>query len=304
MGKFLTDPACIKQRVYINIPQWNNAGFTGKGLTIFHDDVDLNSSHSQCCVDILKTILPDAKILSGRIDYSSDNSIVSSCIVNCYETKENLPFEEFIVKNDVSLINNSTSGGRDNNNSAIAVYMRSMIKKYNLIGTGSYGNYGEVPTNKFQGAFIMVSGVDNDMTDYGVSGKDCDFSMFMGFQDGTSFSAPFLLGMIGLYRSKYGKITQNEVYNLLKSNCQDLGTVGKDEQWGWGLPKMADVTKKYITMTIGSNDMYVDGIKVVMDTAPVIDKFGRTLVPIRKPMETLGHKVDWIADEKKVCIYE
>jgi len=304
MGLFKTDPECIRQRTYVNIPSWNNKGYTGKGLTIFHDDLG-NTSHNGCCLDILETILPDARILSGSISGIMGGIEPPRLTITCNETKETLPLEEFISKYDISQINNSTTGGNNDSESDMAIYMREIIKKYNLICTGSYGNFGGVPNNKYQGAFIMVSGVDNNMTDYGVSGKDCDFSMFMGFQDGTSFSAPFLNGMCGLYRGKYGRqITQAEVYNLLKSNCQDLGTVGKDEQWGWGLPKMVDVNKKYITMTIGSKDMYVDGVKVVLDTMPIIDKFGRTLVPIRKPMEALGHTVCWIADEKKVTINE
>lgn len=304
MGYFKTDPECIRQRTYVNIPSWNDKGYTGKGLTIFHDDIG-NNGHGGACADIIKTILPDAKVLSGSISSNSLNNTITECNIYCNETNESLPFEDFIVKNNVSQINNSTTGGNNDNNSAMAIYMRDMIKKYNLIGTGAFGNYTSTPTNKYQGAFIMVSGVDGDMSDYGVSGKDCDFSMFMGFQDGTSFSAPFLNGMIGLYRSKYGRdITQKEVYNLLKLNCQDLGVSGKDEQWGWGLPIMADVTKKYITMTIGSKDMYVDGVKITMDTAPVIDANGRTLVPIRKPMEVLGHTVGWIDSEKKVTINE
>jgi hypothetical protein len=111
--------------------------------------------------------------------------------------------------------------------------------------------------------------------------------------------------MCGLYRSKYGRsITQNEIYNLFKMNCQDLGIVDRDEQFGWGLPKMVDVNRKYITLTIGSTVMTVDGVGQVLDTVPIIDKNGRTLVPIRKPMEALGHKVEWIASEQKVVILE
>ena len=43
---------------------------------------------------------------------------------------------------------------------------------------------GDEPTNKFQGAFIMVSGVslmkDYSFQDYGVSGDACDFQYVYG----------------------------------------------------------------------------------------------------------------------------
>lgn len=39
MGIFLTDPKCIKQRECVNIPVWHEAGHTGKGITVFHDDI-------------------------------------------------------------------------------------------------------------------------------------------------------------------------------------------------------------------------------------------------------------------------
>ena len=97
-----------------------------------------------------------------------------------------MDFDDFIIKYNVSQINNSTDGGKNNSDSPMAKYMRGKIKQHNLIGTGAFGNMGDMPTNKFQGAFIMVSGVslmkDYSFQDYGVSGDACDFSMFMGFQ--------------------------------------------------------------------------------------------------------------------------
>ena len=302
MGYFLTDSKCIKQREYVDIPKWHDAGHDGEGIVAFHDDLD-DGGHNYACVDIIQTILPKAKVLSGQINHSSKNGVVTECTVHCNETKELMPLEHFIVKYNVSLINNSTSSGNGRNNSPFAVFMRDLIKKYNLIGTGAYGNFGE-DSNKFQGAFIMVSGVRNNMTSYGVRGLDCDFSMFMGFQEGTSFAAPFLCGMAGLYKSKYKDITQSEVYALFKSNCEDLGADGKDEVWGWGLPIMIEPNKRMVTLTIGSNVMTVDGQKIFLDTEPVIDSNNRTLVPVRAIAEAFGYKVEWLPKEKEVLIAE
>ena len=249
MGLFETDAKCIKQREYVNIPAWQNAGYLGEGITIFHDDVD--RVHSECCVDIIQTILPKAKIYSGSIRYRVYDHVVTSCEIECRETGEIMPLTDFIEKYNISQINNSTGSKASNNlDTPIAVYMRDIISKYNLFCTGSAGNDDE-KNNRFKGAFVMVSGVyffgnTDKICDYGPAWDWVDFSMFMTFQTGTSFSAPFLNGMAGLLRSRYGRdITQDDIYSYFKDHCQHLGTEGKNPEYGWGIPILGDVNEEY-----------------------------------------------------------
>lgn len=302
MGLFLTDPKCIKQREIVNIPAWHEHGYLGEGLVIFHDDLG-KTSHNDCCVDIIQTILPKAMVYSGSIASYVSNGKITECNITCNETGEYMPFEDFIVKYKVNQINNSTTGGKNNNDSPMAIYMREMINKYNLIGTGAFGNYSDTPTNRFQGAFIMVSGVtiraDGTYADYGVMGEACDFAMFMGYQFGTSFSAPFLNGIIGLIRSKYGMVTQEWVYEYLKEHCQDLGIAGKDPQFGWGLPILGEPIME-VKMTIGSKIMYVDGNPVTIDQEPFITSNDRTVAPVRYVAEPFGIEVLWDAKTKEI----
>lgn len=302
MGVFLIDPRCIKQREICNIPSWHEHGYLGEGLVIFHDDLG-DTSHNDVCVDIIHTILPKAKIYSGSIGSYSKDGVIQSCTIRCNETGEYMPFEDFIVKYKVNQINNSTTGGHNNNDSPMAVYMREMIRKYNLIGTGSFGNFSVEPTNRYQGAFIMVSGIslmyNGTFADYGVSGEACDFSMFMGFQAGTSFSAPFLNGMIGLIRSKYGMVDQDWVYMYLLNHCQDLGIEGKDNEFGYGLPILGEATME-VKMTIGSKTMYVDGKPVTIDQEPFITSNDRTVAPVRYVAEPFGIEVLWDAKTKEI----
>lgn len=242
MGLFLTDEKCIRQRQYVNIPQWHEAGYKGKELTIFHDDV--NDTHSECCVDIIQTILPEARVLSGRIENMQRNNEITSCNIYCNETEECLPFDDFITKYDISQINNSTSSrANDNLHTPVAKYMREKITRYNLLCTGSAGN-SDSKNNRYKGAFIMVGGVyfygnTDKIMKHGPSWDWVDFSMFMGFQSGTSFSAPFLNGMAGLLRSKHGrKMTQEEIYNCFKINSRQFGEKGKNTKSGWRIPIM------------------------------------------------------------------
>lgn len=245
MGLFLTDEKCIKQRAYVNIPEWHEAGYLGQGLTIFHDDV--NETHSECCVDIIQTILPAARVLSGRIgNHQKDNQVIS-CTVYCNETDERLPFEDFIEKYDVSQINNSTSGrANDNLETPIARYMGERIKQYNLLCTGAAGN-SESKNSRYKGAFIMVGGVfflgkTDRIMPSGPTWEWIDFSMFMGFQSGTSFAAPFLNGMAGLLRSKYGRqMTQQEIYRCLEDGAKYLNKAEEKAQSGRRIPVLPDV---------------------------------------------------------------
>ena len=89
----------------------------------------------------------------------------------------------------------------------------------------------------------MVSGVhlkeDGTIWNYGSIGN-IDFSMFMGFQSGTSYASPFLCGMAGMLKSKYPEISQEEVYEYFKNHSQKLGDEGKNTCYGWGLPILGD----------------------------------------------------------------
>ncbi len=243
-GFFLVDSDSIKQREKVNISEWNAAGYTGKGLTIFHDDTG-NTEHSINCGNILQTILPDARILRGSIGGTIDKNGVIEAYVTCYTTDDlNMPFDEFIEKYNVTLINNSTASGTTEVNLKWASWMREKMKRYNLIGFGAAGNEGEM-TNKYYGAFIMVSGVylqsDGSISGYRTS-EDADFSMFMGYQSGTSYASPFLCGMAGLLRSKDADITQEQVYQYFQIHCMGLGEEGKDPAYGWGLPILGSPT--------------------------------------------------------------
>lgn len=299
MGLFLTDENCIKQREYVNLPAWD--GYTGKGITIIHDDAE--TGHDEAMIDIMQTILPEARILNCRRQITIKNGVVTSFKYRCLDTGETLPFEEFITKYDVSQINNSTDGGDNNSNSPIAVYMRKMIKKYNLFCTGAAGNYGGM-TNPYQGAFIMVSGLrfkNGVISDFGSAGDAVDFSMFMGFQDGTSCASAFLNAMGGKLRAKYGRqITQEWIYEYFKSHCQHLGTPGKNPQYGWGVPILGN-PETIIKLQIGSDIMTVDGNEVILDQPPeIVRATKRTLVPVRAIAEGLGATVAW--DEKTKII--
>ncbi len=57
-----------------------------------------------------------------------------------------------------------------------------------------------------------------------------------------------------------------------------------------------------IALKVGSSVATVDGRPVTLDTAPIIDRNGRTLVPVRFVAEALGCKVSWDNATRTVTI--
>ncbi len=53
---------------------------------------------------------------------------------------------------------------------------------------------------------------------------------------GTSFSAPLISGLAGLYRSAYPTLTMDDFREALHAVSIDLGPVGYDEYYGYGIP--------------------------------------------------------------------
>lgn len=312
MSMFQTDPDCISQREYVNIPEWHKAGFTGRGINVFCDDVGGN--HAENVKEIIQVILPDAIIYTGSINYIKDNDGIKECKIYCQELGYAMTFDDFVETQKINLINNSTTGGDGERILPIAEYMKDKIKQYNLIMCGAGGNVYKGETDqKYNGACIVVNSVNfvNDRPVYGKKsiGNNIDFTMFHGWQSGTSFSSPFLLGMIGLLRSKYPNITQDEVYEYFKTHCEDLGDKFKDKYFGWGLPILGNPNEELefddmeIKLQIGNKIMLVDGKEVELDQPPIQDpNTWRTLVPIRHIAEALGLEVKWDEKTKTVTL--
>lgn len=223
-----------KQLEYCGINKWHVAGYQGQGLTIFMDDVGGN--HAACTKMVVQTILPKALVLTGNIGFNYNSEEVTECNVSCLETHETLSFEEFIVKHNVRLINNSTDGGTHQKDTSKTRYLNKMKAKYNLIFTGSAGNgYGSPIDNPYYGVAMMISGCNSKKRSTYAEDEDIDFIAYTAGMSGTSFSAPFACGMAGLVVQQYPNYTQNGVYQYFKTHCEDIGQPGKDSVNGWGL---------------------------------------------------------------------
>ena len=55
------------------------------------------------------------------------------------------------------------------------------------------------------------------------------------YGSGTSFAAPFVTGVICLMVSKYPQLKNEQVISTLRAEAEDLGEMGWDQYYGWGL---------------------------------------------------------------------
>ena len=58
---------------------------------------------------------------------------------------------------------------------------------------------------------------------------------------GTSMAAPYISAAIAYLRMMQGNLSVNGVYKELKIHCKDLGSAGKDVNYGWGCPILTDL---------------------------------------------------------------
>ena len=289
-----------EQFAYSNITAWHEQGYNGKGVVVWNRE-NATGNHGASTRSVLERICPEATILSAGIQsgFSGDEML--------YCTVDGSPVEDFIRNNKVKVISSSIDG--DHNAPVFINMWKDLVEKYNLVLVNSAGNDGTDGINSWfpyehsiqVGAVSLVDGKPR-VTHYSSIGEEVDFTNFTLWLTGTSFACPYTAGMIALLIGRYGDLTQNEVYQMLKRNAVDLGAQGKDNYFGWGVPQMPDINSKYITLTIGSNVMNVNGQKMFLDTEPIIDGNGRTLVPVRAIAEALGCEVGWIPSEQKVTI--
>ena len=237
---------------YCNIDKYHVLGFKGKDINFLN--LELGNHGTKVC-KVFSEVAPESKVFKGVLTGRTDGTPI-----NKYGLTVNgvlYDFETFVVENNIKVINSSKTGGTETVSQFIKKYI---VEKHDVIFTSSAGNsYGEV-TCPYKNSAIVVGAVDYvngnpTITDYSGKGEKVDFVTFAHLYNGTSFSAPFLNGMIALLLQRYGDFNQEQCIEILKSLCIDLGEKGKDVKYGWGLPVLPltdklSVLEDYKTLTI------------------------------------------------------
>lgn len=302
------DSYLLEQKTYDRTLEWNEAGWTGKGVNVW-DMESPTSSHGKRTHQRILHAAPEANVINASHygQYQNGDAIKEG--VEGYGTAQ-----DFITSEQIGICSVSIGGY---NGYSGANFYRELREKNNLIMFESAGNDGPDDSNADSGNFLFVGAMTfmkgvPQMAGYSSGGtkfEQVDFSTFAGpGYNGTSFSCPYLAGIAALIRQRYGRdMTQEEMYAYLKMIAKPIDTgrpsdvEGYDYWSGWGIPILPHVDKQYVVMEIGRKAFKVDGAWVEMDTAPFIEK-QRTFVPIAFAAIALGAQVYWDNDEHKVTI--
>lgn len=304
-----------QQKKYDGVKRWNDAGYTGKGVVIWNTESDRNE-HGEMVSIRIRDAAPEATIISASLSMASNSKKVHYAKATLQDGTQ-MDVEELIQKYHIKLITRSVGGGTVTDTPE-SRYWNELKEKYNLIFFASAGNDGSEGCGSSLPAdvaiYVGACGLNNQgkpvRDNYSGVGPEIDFLDFRGFYSGTSFSAPYLCGKTALLIQRYGNdLTQDDVYEYFVFHSEDLEEVGMDERTGYGLPVLGDIEEEFeimrepkiITMTIGSNEMFVDGQSVKLDQPPIVDqKTYRTLVPVRAIAEAFGADVEW--DQKTLTV--
>lgn len=186
----------------------------------------------------------------------------------------------YAVNQGVKIINLSLGGPSINS------IMRDAIKHAvdsGVIVVASSGNDGDSTIN-YPAAYdgvISVGSIDeskmissfssfNTYVDFVTPGSQIVTTSRTGgyvLVNGTSFSSPYLAGVIGLIWSYNPTLTSTDIYQLLQTYAEDLGAVGKDNYYGYGLVK-AYQSMTYDTFTVSFETFdgtFIEPLEVIMD---------------------------------------
>ncbi len=175
----------------------------------------------------------------------------------------------YAIDNGADIINMSFSTSEYGWNPNNYTYLDELFQKavdHNVILISSAGNEGEygprLPSSHHQ--VISVGAVDESGTmvaDYSNRGEYVDVVapgnipvLAIGggskVTTGTSNSTPMISGVVALYMATHSQAGYEEIYGMLTSTTSDLGAVGRDVLYAYGLPNAYDMlTKEKVVLT-------------------------------------------------------
>lgn len=87
-------------------------------------------------------------------------------------------------------------------------------------------------------AYFSNYGSSLDVVAPGVGIRSCWLRGGYAMADGTSMSTPFISAAAAMYRLKYPSYKPSNIEKLIKKYSKDLGAKGRDNYYGYGVPRM------------------------------------------------------------------
>lgn len=222
---------------YCNIDKYHAQGFKGKEINFLNLET---SEHGDKVCKVFSEVAPESKVFKGYLSGTTNGTPLTNFNITVDGVKQD--FETFVIENKIKIINCSRENGHVQ---VLSDFMKKyIIDKHNVILCNSAGNDYTHVSGSFYDVGICVGAVDYKngvpvRATYSGQGEKVDFVAFAHLFNGTSFSSPFLAGMIALLLCKYGDFNQYECVEILKGMCVDLGKEGDDDYFGWGIPTLS-----------------------------------------------------------------
>ena len=283
-----------KQLDAINFAWANARGYTGKDISINVID-DFQSNHGNTVHDLVTYIAPDAKVNTYNIATETKafanydfiaNTIKQSESAHIYNASWQIPATQnqnaaTVIYHDVNTPKNYTAaqeyiyGITDAN---FINQIRNTAIENDAIFVWAAGNESlnesgalsalPIAFPDLNGHFVNVVALNNSGTiawysnQCGITQNYCIAAPGSGlktdsndYASGTSFAAPIVSGTIATIKEAFPYMTAEQITALLFTTATDLGDVGVDAVYGWGLLNMEAATKPVGTpKIILSND--------------------------------------------------
>ncbi|MBT2634072.1 S8 family serine peptidase [Pseudomonas sp. ISL-88] len=156
---------------------------------------------------------------------------------------------DWSIANKMDIINMSLGTNGDSQ-----ILHEAVDKAYQkgIVIVAAAGNDGNKKPVNYPAAYSSVTAVSaanekNQLAAFSTAGKQIEFSapgtnitstylnQLYAIADGTSQAAPHVTGMFALLKQKYPQETNAQLRKQMQQNVKDLGSPGRDNQFGYGL---------------------------------------------------------------------
>ncbi len=259
---------------YCGVTEWHSLGYTGKGITVW--DAENLGSHGRQTRQRILDAAPDCTVVNGSLSIHLSSTNVVRCGVYNREENKTYNIDEWIKLHNVKIVTRSLDDSFGDEDTIFAEYWKGIMDKYNLITFNSAGNDGNKNRDYSKRIAYLVGAVDKNYKgeivreSYSTTAKGIDFADFAGWNNGTSFSTPYLAGKVALILQRYGSdLNRHEIYDILKSCCMDLYEEGEDNKVGWGIPILTNLKYEKPTDIVDDSTGEPDNNEDIKEPEPI-----------------------------------